>query len=472
MREAIRQIIRKHKLIESGEKVVVGVSGGTDSLTLLHLLKNLSSRMGFSVHAATLDHQLRGQESAEDANFVVRLCNEWGISVIKKEVNVKALAKRSGMSTEVAARNARYDFLAEVAYQVNASCVAVAHHADDQAETLLMRLIRGSGGKGLAGMELQSPLPGHRNLRLIRPFLHTSRSTLEAYCQQQHLTPREDSTNKDTTILRNRIRHELLPILSQYQPNISQVLSRIAEISGVEIAYFEQEIERTIAEGIAIESSGQIRLERDAFRHLHPALQRRLVIWSMNRLGAVDELDYQHVVDAVSLAMSGPQGAVSLFSGGYQLRVDYSFLVIENQNVPSKSAAFPFLEINQIIELEIPCIVKLDSWQLQISLQPFPPSDPYLVCSLAIPEHVTLALRTRRDGDRIAPLGLDGHTQKLSRFLINHKVSRPLRDQIPLLCVNNQIAAFRLDTKWVIGEPFRLNADAQRIIYVRFMDNS
>lgn len=472
VREAVRQIIRHHKLIAPGEKVVAGVSGGTDSLALLHLLKNLSDRMGFSIRAATLDHHLRGKESAEDVNFVVAICDQWGIPVSQKKVNVKTMAKRSQTSIEVAARNARYDFLAEVAHQVGASCVAVAHHADDQAETVLMRLLRGSGGKGLAGMALQSPLPGHPDLRLIRPLLYASRLSLEAYCQQHNLSPREDSTNTDTTILRNRIRHELLPFLSQYQSNISQTLSRTAEISGIENSYFDQEIERIIATEIAVESPGQVRLNREAFRHLHPALQHRLVIWSLNRLGGADELDYQHIVEAVSLGVSGRQGAISLFSSGFRLRVDYDLLVIESHNTPSPPATFPLIEKDQIIELNVPCVVRLNTWQLQISLHPFPVSDPYPVCSLALPDQATLTLRTRRDGDRFAPLGLGGHTQKINRFMINDKVPRPVRDRIPLVCVNQQIAAFRTDSVWVISETFRVNRDSRRIIYVRFMENS
>jgi tRNA(Ile)-lysidine synthetase-like protein len=455
-----------------GEKLVVGVSGGNDSLALLHLLKDLSAQMGFSIHAATLDHQLRGRESAEDVNFVVRICEEWDIPVSKKKARVSALAERSQTSIEVAARIARYDFFAAVAGQVNASCVAVAHHADDQAETVLMHLLRGSGGKGLAGMALQSTLPGHPHIRLIRPLLYESRSMLEAYCRQHHLSPRNDSTNRDITILRNRIRHELLPYLDQYHSHLSQVLSQTAEISGVENDYLDGEVERICALGIATVSSERVSLHREMFRQLHPALQRRLVIWAMKRLRADDHLDYQHILNAVSTGMNGRQGAICEFSGGFRLRVDYGFVVIESKNVSSAQVSYPLLTSHQEVKLRIPGVINLKDWQLHISNQPFPSADPYPVCSLAIPEKSVLALRTRRAGDQFTPSGMEGHKQKINRLMINHKVPRPVRDHIPLLCVNDEIAAFRIAAAWIVSETFRIKNDFRRIIYVRFVDNS
>ncbi len=211
MLEHVRQIIQKFQLITAGQTLIVGVSGGTDSLVLLHILNQLAPRLGITLHAATLDHQLRGEESVNDVRFVEQICREWSVPVTVGQADVASLAREQQLGIEAGARLARYDFLAGVAHTLGAVGVAVAHHADDQVETVLLHLLRGAGVHGLAGMALRSPVPGHADLSLIRPLLRVSRAEIETYSEQQHLVPRYDSTNSDTSLLRNAIRLEVLP---------------------------------------------------------------------------------------------------------------------------------------------------------------------------------------------------------------------------------------------------------------------
>ncbi|MCB9453227.1 MAG: tRNA lysidine(34) synthetase TilS [Anaerolineaceae bacterium] len=223
------QTIQKHNLIPQHTLVVVAVSGGADSLALLHILQELRPRLECDLHVATLDHGLRGADGAADAHFVAATAAAWGLPVTIGNTNVPALMEQTGQGVETSARQARYAFLAGVARDVGASLVATAHHADDQAETILLHLLRGSGLRGLRGMAFHAALPGFPEITLVRPLLATSRTEIETYCREHHLTPRHDATNQDTTLLRNHIRHDILPQLQTINPQIVPTLMNLSE---------------------------------------------------------------------------------------------------------------------------------------------------------------------------------------------------------------------------------------------------
>jgi len=465
--ESIRQIIQKFNLIPPGSRLVVGVSGGADSLALLHILNNLSQHNRFELHTATFDHQLRGDAGAADAEFVRTLSTAWNIPVMVGKADVKKLAQEFGLSIEAAARKARYDFLAQVARTVGADRIAVAHHADDQAETVLLHLLRGAGGRGLGGMRLQSPVPNHPELMLIRPLLRSTRAEIEAYCQEHDLTPREDATNADTAILRNRLRHETLPYLAQLNPHIASVLAQLAEISAVEDDFLSAEVARVTHEHAAF-NEDHVTIDRKAFRALHPALARRFIIAAARHIAPMhDGLDYVHILDAVEIGLRGEQGALALLGGGLRVRVDYDSLIIESENRLPSSVNAPTIPLNAEVLIQIPGITQIGNWELYAS---FTPSED-TQARLTIPEGAVVTLRTRREGDRFAPLGMGGHTQKLNRWMINRKLPRVLRDQIPLLCINDRIAAIIIEPEWIVSEFAAVQTDSQRVIHFHFRQN-
>ena len=251
----LRHFITAHHMIAPGALVVVAVSGGPDSLCLLHVLMQLRDDLGFTLHVAHLDHMIRGAESADEAAFVADLARAWGLPATVEATDVPALARVQRANLHAVARAARYSFLARVARATGAQAVAVAHHAGDQAETVLLHLLRGAGPAGLSGMRAVTPdrewfkienaelriendadtNHSHFSIfnsqlpRLIRPLLATTRESIERYCAEHSLQPRRDQSNFDLGATRNRIRHDLLPRLIEYNPQIIAALGRTAE---------------------------------------------------------------------------------------------------------------------------------------------------------------------------------------------------------------------------------------------------
>ena len=241
--QKVAEFCRKYALIEKGDRLVIGVSGGPDSICLLHLLAGLRAELDLTLTIAHLNHQLRGRDAQADEDFVREIAARRQFPVRVETYNVAALADRRKQSVEEAGRQLRYAFLWRVAIETGANKIAVGHNADDQVETVLMHFLRGSGLAGLRGIQpcidianlrlypddLPAPAPTP-SPKLIRPLLETPRSRIDAYCRANHLTPRQDYSNQDTTFFRNRLRHELIPHLETYNPNIRQVLQHTARV--------------------------------------------------------------------------------------------------------------------------------------------------------------------------------------------------------------------------------------------------
>lgn len=457
--ETTQRSIVNYRLIPRGAVIVTGVSGGADSLAMAHVLVRLRDALHFRLHIATLDHQLRGQAGADDVNFVVEMARSWSVPVTAGQTDVMKLAQERRVGIEAAARIARYQFLASVAREISASRIAVAHHADDQAETVLMHLIRGSGIQGLSGMGWITPVPNHPDLALIRPFLGVTRTEIEDYCAENGLNPRHDATNTDTSLLRNHLRLETLPHLKVLNPQITRSLVQLAEIAAGENDYIHRQLMQTIT-GHVVRSNNRVHIPRRVFHELHPALQRRFIYWAAQELGST-EASQAHIFAAVRLGVEGKTGAVSLLSNGLRLRVDYEGLFIEHIEAPSPTVSSLLLNPGDEIVVNIPGVTPIPQadWRLESRLSPLGGTQ------LAIPEDSRVWLRTRRTGDRFAPFGLHGHTQKIKEWMIDHKIPKAVRDQIPLLIVDDQIAAIVMQNQWVIGEAFAVHADTMRVVY-------
>ncbi|OGO31766.1 MAG: tRNA lysidine(34) synthetase TilS, partial [Chloroflexi bacterium RBG_16_56_11] len=243
--QRVLRFIREHGLVPGGEKLLVAVSGGPDSVCLLHILAGLRKELGMELHVAHLNHRLRGAASGADATYVTGLARRLRIPATVASRDVKAYRSRHHLSLEEAAREVRYAFLGEVADAIGAARVAVGHTADDHVETVLMHLIRGSGTRGLRGLlpRVRWPAAGH-DLTVIRPLLELTRAETAAYCRRYRLRPRADASNLAPEPFRNRIRHHLLPELRKYNPRVAEALMRTARLAADDFDFIDSEAAR------------------------------------------------------------------------------------------------------------------------------------------------------------------------------------------------------------------------------------
>ncbi len=438
--ESVRRTIQRGRLFPPKGTVIVAVSGGGDSLTLMYLLSRLRDSLGVTLHIATLDHGWRGEGSAADARFVLEQAATLGLPATARKAPPHA-------HTEAAARRTRYDFLATVAQQVGASHIATAHHADDQAETVLLRLLRGTGLAGLAAMRPSAHLPYHPHLTLVRPLLDVTRTQIDAYCTDNGLHPRHDPTNNDPSHLRNHVRRDLLPRLETVNPQIRRGLAHLAESAATETAYLQSQADALLF-AHATHTPPRWILDRAAFRTWHPALQRRAVVILSRRLTPDAEPGYTHVVAAVALALDGDPGAIAQFPGNIHMRVSYDTLVFEPEVTPP---SHPVLHLTPgetyPVTLDTPLCLPNGTLTLTSENTPnplgylYPPAEP-------------LALRTRQPGDRLAPPGMDGHTRKIKNWMIDRKIPAHHRNNIPLLVTGESVVAVLHTNTGTVCHPY------------------
>lgn len=348
----IEQAITIHRLLRSGDRVVVGVSGGTDSVVLLHLLTRLRSRRKLTLRIAHLDHGLRDQ-SGDDADFVRQLGAQWDIPVTATRVDVQPLCARNGWSLEDGARRVRYQVFLDVARRYSASRVALAHTADDQAETVLMRVMRGTGLTGLGAMAMTRTL---EEIDVIRPLLGVWRCDILSYRRAFHVPYREDATNTDTQFLRNRVRHELLPLLERvYNPKIKHVLVNLAEQSRWDYESLQAAAKRQwkriakvkASRATSVKRNGtrrptcdQVTIATTGFLRQHKAIQRQLVRQAIEAVrGQVGQFEFRHWLEVERLFLDRPVGTQLDLPGGVRWRREAGQVVC--RSVGSSDAAQP-----------------------------------------------------------------------------------------------------------------------------------
>ncbi|MCX7681977.1 MAG: tRNA lysidine(34) synthetase TilS [Anaerolineae bacterium] len=489
----VQKTIEKYALLAPGDGVVVGVSGGADSLTLLHVLWRLSEPYRLRLHVAHLHHGARGADADGDAAYVAELAAAWGLPFTIERQDVPALARAHKLTFEEAARRVRYAFLSRVAGAVGATRIAVGHHADDQAETVLMHFLRGAGLAGLRGMLPLTPITDYRLLepfatemlpgvpQLIRPLLEVPRAAIAAYCAAQGLTPRFDYSNLDTTYFRNRLRHELLPLLETYVPNVRKRLCHTAAVLAADYEVLSQLLEQCWQQVVLREEEQVIVFDRQVWQALPVAMQRATLRHAAYRLRpTLRDVDFVHVEQARYVGLQGASGAQATLPAGLMLTVGYNTLTIGDQAVGSRpdatlGEAVPELGSDQPVPVQIPGRTPLPGsrWVLEATVldvwdmaQIASNTDPWTAYLDAETIVGSLALRTRRPGDRFRPQGMGGHSVKLSAFLINLKEPRPQRDRLPLLVDGAKIV-------WVCGrriaEEVAVRPQTRSVVMLRFI---
>ena len=485
----IRNTVDRHGLLPRGGTVVVGVSGGPDSLCLLHVLRALAPEYDISLHVALLNHQLRDVSSDEDATFVAQLTAQWGLSCTIESRDVAAYAEREKLAIEEAARQMRYGFLAEVARRVGSETIAVAHHADDQAESVLMHVIRGSGIAGLRGMRPKSDIRDMRlgianaqdpvpDLWLIRPLLYVSRADIEAYCEANELRPRFDVSNLDQTYFRNWLRHTVLPLLAQHNPGVRDVLCRTAEVAAADYDLSHAAMERAWPQVTRISTLAVV-FDRAAWQALPLALKRATIREAIHRLRRnLRNINFVHVERAVDVAERGGVGDRATLAEGLLLTLTYDSFTIADEAHRERLPNWPLLDPGTRVAVNVPGRSRLPGtdWALESELLAIKSGfrdnpDPWTAFLDAEACSSPLMLRTRLPGDRIAPQGMSGHHTKLNEMMINAKIPRQARDRMPLLVCCE--AASRAGILWACGlridEHACVTSATCRVLRLRFI---
>jgi len=476
----------KHHLLAPADKIVVGVSGGADSLGLLHLLRALAPRFNLTLTAAHLNHRLRGESAQADAEFVQEICQRWGIPLVMEARPVAQLAAERRQSLEEAARQVRYAFLWQVAHATGSRKIAVGHNADDQTETVLMHFLRGSGLLGLRGMLPAVTISGLRlhpadlppavgqsvGPLLIRPWLRTPRAAIEAYCYSNGLHPRQDHTNLDTTYFRNRLRHELIPYLETFNPNIRAALQRTAQVAAAEADLLAQQLQDVWPQLVRSESARHVTFNLASWRNLPPALQRSALRRAIEHLRrGLRDISFEHIENALEIMAAGGVGAQASLPQGLLLTVEYHTFTVAAAATPGQPAPPETPQIQAAIPVNLPGETRLpDSrWRLVVGFGPAvaapQPATPWEACLDAAAVSQPLILRPRQPGDTFCPLGMGGKHQKINEFMINAKIPANWRPQIPLLVAGEQVV-------WVCGyrpaETAKIQATTQQVLHLKF----
>lgn len=479
----VEAYIERHQLIEPGSRVVVGVSGGPDSVTLLHLLHRMAGPRELEIHVAHLNHGIRGDAADKDMAFVVDLARQLNLPVTAERVNVPELAKQEKLALEEAARRTRYAFLCRVALGLGARLIAVAHNADDQAETVLMHLLRGAGTAGLRGMLPATRLRDYRllpacnrlpaDMLLVRPLLDTPRAQIEAYCQEYDLPTRFDRSNLDTTYFRNKLRHKVLPYLAELNPQIAERLCNLAEVLRADYSLLQEFVQ--VAQDTLLITAYPDALVFDLARWREQPLtvQRAIIRRSAYRLRhTLRDVDFGHIEHAVDVAQRGQTGAQAVLPRGLKLTVGYTTLTIADAEALHLPSERPWLEPGDVVPVTIPGVTPLphgwtlhtkevSAWSMDDILENPNPLVAWIDARALGPE---THLRTRQKGDRFRPQGMRGAEVRLSDFLINIKMPRPWRDHLPMLVSQGRIL-------WVTGtrlaEEALVRPQTERVVYFR-----
>ncbi len=509
--EAVRKEIERERLLEPGATVVVGVSGGSDSLCLLHVLNRLRAGYHWTLHVAHLNHCLRATDADEDMVFVALLAMDWGLPCRIEAVDVRAIARRQRLSLEETARQVRYGFLADVGRRVDASAVAVGHHADDQSETVLMHVLRGTGLAGLRGMLPSVDLESMRTIedrprsssptsriRLVRPLLSVPRADIEGYCRAFSLQPRFDRSNLDTTHFRNRLRHHLLPLLETYNPNIRALLRRTAEIAAADHELVTEICDAAWEREIKEQSENAILFDLGGWRALPLAVQRATLRRAAYQLRpGLRDVNFLHIEGAVEIATNGSTGAQAILPHGLCLTVDYQTLRLDvaehGPQVPDRlllwhaepvPVALPGRtalrerghqppaphEPSAQTEALSNSWLEADIWRGERDAI-FSNTDRWTAYLDADQLGAHLELRQRRAGDRFQPLGMQGQDVALGDFMINAKIPRRWREYIPLLVHDRPDGTQQI--AWVVGwridDRVKITPETGRIVRFRWL---
>jgi tRNA(Ile)-lysidine synthase len=466
----LSHILQQDCELDSTRPVLIGVSGGPDSLCLLDLMW----RFGYPLLVAHLNHGLR-YEADQDALTVGEAAQTRGLPFILEEADIDAFARSRSFSIEEAARMVRYQFLFEQARQHQAQAVAVAHTADDQVETILMHLLRGSGLSGLKGMSYRmQPNPWSNEIALVRPLLGVFRDEVLSYCNERGLHPVFDRSNLDTTFFRNRIRGELIPDLETYNSGIKSNMWRMAQTLASDDQVLEILTNDVWRDCCLEHNATGVALKIASLLAQPLGIKRRLVRRAISILRpGLRDIDFASVERTLSFMCQPTRSAQVDLTNGLRLLREGEKLWIANWEGDLPIGDWPQIG-NTPLQLSIPgCVELQEKWHIRVEsvvdiqnaiTQAADNADPFQAWIDIRDLQPSLFIRPLLPGDRFQPLGMDGHQVKLSDFFVNVKMPRRVRRNWPLVCLGNVIA-------WIpgyrISHVHRLTASSTQVVFLQ-----
>ncbi|MCT4565947.1 MAG: tRNA lysidine(34) synthetase TilS [Maledivibacter sp.] len=457
--------IKTNNLIEKGEGVVVGVSGGPDSICLLHLLWRLRETFNINISVVHLDHQFRGEEAQKDAKYVEEFCRALGIKAFIFSYDVGKYSREKGITLEEGGRELRYQLFDKVARETSSSKIAIAQNRNDQGETVLMRLIRGSGLDGLTAIDYK------RDGKIIRPLLDIDRKEIEEYCKENDLKPRIDKTNLEAIYTRNKIRLELIPYIKEnFNPSIIDALWRSANLLRDDSHYLDLLTEEKL-KGITIKKNeDEFSLDQNGFDKLNIAMKKRILRSAIREVkGNLKEVGWTHIEGILELIDRKKVGSRLDLPGHIMAQLGYNSIDVKKSKEPqkdNKDYGFEYrVDIGKTTHIEaLDTSVRLDivdKWEIRSNKK-----DRYTVFVDYDKIQGGLSIRNRRNGDRFKPVGMKG-TKKIKNYFIDQKISKYIRDEIPLLCDEKGII-------WVIGyrlsESYKVDEQTDKVIKLTYKD--
>lgn len=446
-----KNYITNNKIIDRGEDLLLAVSGGPDSLTMLDLFTKIKSNLELKLVVFHLNHRFR-PEADDDAKFVSKIADSYGLKSVIEEFDVPEYIVKKGLSPEEGAREVRFDLLSKWARKLNINKIVLGHNKDDLVETIFLNMIRGSGLKGLVGIE---PVTNYKGLFLVHPLLDIYRKEIEDYCIQNGLNPCRDSTNEHNIYTRNRVRHQLIPLIEEkINSGVKEVMARMAEHLRQEEYFLTELAQKGYNDAIVEQTDDKIILSLSNLQKQHSVLRRRIITRAVKKIQG-DSTDFYtaHYQAINKLIAEGKTGNIIQLKGQLQVRRSYNILILETEdNQPVEDFCLTLsvpgkIELNnRQIRAEI--ISKNSDWK-KIAFQKN-------VCLADMDQiELPLSVRNRRDGDRFVPLGMKG-VKKVKDFFIDEKVPVTKRDMIPLVVDNTEkiiwIAGYRTDNRFRITE--------------------
>jgi tRNA(Ile)-lysidine synthase len=450
--EKVKTTISKHSMLSRGHTVLVGLSGGPDSVCLLTVLHKLKDELGLNLHALYVDHGLRPRETPDEIAYCGRLCAELSVPFMAESIDVKTYAAKHGMNKQEAARELRYKAFEELASAVKADRVALGHNADDQIETFFMRFFRGAGPKGLSG------IPPVR-AGIIRPLIETARSEIEEYLDEERINYMIDSSNLKEDYLRNRLRLLVIPEIRKMNPGITETVLKTMEIMREEEKYFDLIVTGTLMKLITRKTARRIELFLAPLEAMDKVILRRVLRRAIDETRGLRGVGFIHIEEMIDLIKRGRHGDRLYLSKGLRVIKTYSTLVITSE-IPPRLGTVTLNVPGEIALSDIRAVVKgvvtdrLNDFGNARTLAAFDADKTGAV----------LTIRPREKGDFFYPMGF-GKKKKLQDFFVDEKVPRDERDSIPIVVSGGEIV-------WIAGyrgdERFKVTQGTQRFLRLEF----